>query len=68
MTFIIEVEREQDGRCVAEVPESSGVLCYGQNTTRRCEGYRRWRLRAIAEGIQHREAPEAFVNVTFKTA
>jgi predicted RNase H-like HicB family nuclease len=29
VTFTIELEREEDGRWIAEVPALPGVLCYG---------------------------------------
>ena len=29
MTLTIEIEREEDGRWIAEVPGLAGVLCYG---------------------------------------
>lgn len=35
MTFSIEVEREEDGRWIAEVVDLPGVLVYGQTATRR---------------------------------
>ncbi len=31
MTLRIELEREDDGRWLAEVPALAGVLCYGNN-------------------------------------
>jgi predicted RNase H-like HicB family nuclease len=31
MTFTIDLERESDGRWLAEVPALSGVLCYGKD-------------------------------------
>lgn len=29
VVFSIEIEREADGRWIAEVPDLSGVMCYG---------------------------------------
>jgi predicted RNase H-like HicB family nuclease len=31
VTFTIELEREQDGRWIAEIPALPGVLCYGHD-------------------------------------
>ena len=31
MTFSIELDREDDGRWLAEVPALAGVMCYGAN-------------------------------------
>jgi predicted RNase H-like HicB family nuclease len=29
VTFTVELEREEDGRWIADVPALSGVICYG---------------------------------------
>ena len=29
MTFVIEIEQEEDGRWIAEIPDIPGVLAYG---------------------------------------
>jgi predicted RNase H-like HicB family nuclease len=67
MTFIVELEREQDGRWLAEVPALSGVMCYGQD---RDEAVAKVQALAArdAERLEHREAPAEFLNVTFKAA
>jgi hypothetical protein len=31
VTYTIELEREEDGRWIAEIPALPGVLCYGQD-------------------------------------
>jgi predicted RNase H-like HicB family nuclease len=33
MIFIVEIEQEDDGRWIAEVPDIPGALVYGNNTT-----------------------------------
>ena len=33
MRFTVEIEREEDGRWLAKIPELSGVLVYGQTRT-----------------------------------
>ena len=68
MTFTIELEREDDGRWVAEVPALSGVLCYGQDRDETVARVQALALRVIAERLEHREAPAEFLNVTFKAA
>lgn len=30
MDFLVEIEREEDGRWLAEIPELPGVVAYGQ--------------------------------------
>ena len=66
VTFIIEVEREEDGRWLAEVPALSGVMCYGEAYDEVVANVQALALRMIAERVEHGEAPAEFVNVTFK--
>ena len=32
MNFTLECEQEEDGRCIAEVPELPGVFAYGSSS------------------------------------
>jgi predicted RNase H-like HicB family nuclease len=68
VTFTIELEREEDGRWIAEVPELPGVLCYGQDRDEAVAGVQALALRVIAERLENREAPAEFLNVTFQAA
>jgi predicted RNase H-like HicB family nuclease len=68
VTFTIELERESDGRWLAEVPALAGVLCYGQDRNQAVARVQALALRVIAEQLEHREAPAEFINVTFKAA
>ena len=47
--FTIELEREEDGRWIAEVPALSGVLCYGRDRDQAVAGVQALALRVIAE-------------------
>lgn len=68
MTFPIELEREADGRWIAEVPNLSGVLCYGVDRDEAVARVQALALRVIAKRLEHREAPAEFLNVTFEAA
>jgi predicted RNase H-like HicB family nuclease len=68
MTFTIELEREADGRWIAEVAALPGVLCYGQDRDEAVAGVQALALRVIAERLEQREAPAEFLNVTFRAA
>jgi predicted RNase H-like HicB family nuclease len=68
VTFTIELEREDDGRWLAEVPDLSGVMCYGADRDEALARVQALALRVIADRLEHREAPAAFVNVTFQAA
>jgi len=66
VTFTIELEREADGRWLAEVPTLPGVLCYGQDRDEAVTKVQALALRVLAERLEHREAPAEFLNVTFE--
>ncbi|HEX2459621.1 MAG TPA: type II toxin-antitoxin system HicB family antitoxin [Vicinamibacterales bacterium] len=68
MTFTIELERETDGRWLAEVPALPGVMCYAQNRDEAVARVQALALRVIAERLEHGEAPAELLNVTFHAA
>lgn len=68
VTFTIELEREADGRWIAEVPALSGVMCYGADRDEAVARVQALALRVIAERLEHREAPAELVNVSFQAA
>lgn len=68
VTFSIELEREDDGRWLAEVPLLAGVMCYGSDRDEAVARVQALALRVIAERLEHREAPAEFLNVTFQAA
>ena len=68
VTLTIELEREADGRWLAEVPTLPGVLCYGQDRNEAIAKVQALALRVIAERLEHREAPAEFLNVIFQAA
>jgi predicted RNase H-like HicB family nuclease len=68
MTFTIELEREEDGRWIAEVPALSGVLCYGQTREQAVARVQALALRVIADRLEHGEAPAELLNVSFQAA
>ena len=68
MTFTIELEREDDGRWLAEVPTLPGVLCYGADRGEAVAKVQALALRVIAERLEHRETLSEFLNVTFNAA
>ena len=68
MNFTVEIEREDDGRWLAEVPALSGVMAYGEDRDAAVTRVQALALRVIAERLEHRETPAEFVNVTFHAA
>jgi len=52
---IIEVEREKDGRWIAEVPELPGVMAYGKTQAQALAKVKALALRVIADRLDHGE-------------
>ena len=52
----IEIEREDDGRWIAEAPDIPGVMAYGVNRQDAVAKVEALALRIIAERIDHGEA------------
>jgi predicted RNase H-like HicB family nuclease len=55
MPLAIEVEQEDDGRWLAEVPELPGVLVYGQTRTEAIDRVQALALRVLADRLGHGE-------------
>jgi predicted RNase H-like HicB family nuclease len=68
MLFKIEIEAEEDGRWLAEIPDLPGVMSYGVDRAEAVARVQALALRVIAERLEHREAPAEFVNVSFQAA
>src|SRR5687767_7201187 len=56
MNFAIEVEREEDGRWLAEVPELPGVLAYGATAVEATARVKALALRVVSNRLEHGEA------------
>ena len=55
----IEIEREEDGRWMAEVPDLPGVMAYGQNKKEAVSKVKVLALRVMADRLEHgEEIPE----------
>jgi predicted RNase H-like HicB family nuclease len=56
MPLPIEVEREDDGRWLAEIPELPGVVAYGATPSEAVARVQALALRALADRVEHGEA------------
>ncbi|NEO25697.1 MAG: type II toxin-antitoxin system HicB family antitoxin [Kamptonema sp. SIO4C4] len=63
----IELEQEDDGRWIAEIPEISGVLVYGQNQQDAIAAVQALALRVIADKLEHGEMTWELNSLTFVT-
>jgi predicted RNase H-like HicB family nuclease len=65
----IELEQEEDGRWIGEVPTLPGVMAYGQTRAGALAAVQALALRAMADRLEHHEAvPEELLNVSFVAA
>ena len=68
ITFTVEIEREDDGRWLAEVVELAGVLAYGQTQEAALSRVQALALRVIAERLEHGEAGPELLSISFNAA
>lgn len=63
MGLTVEIEREEDGRWIAEVPELPGVLAYGQSREEAIARAQALALRVIAERLEQGETAPGIESV-----
>jgi predicted RNase H-like HicB family nuclease len=64
VTLSIELEREDDGRWIAEVLEIPGVMCYGTTREEAIGNTERPAIEVIADRIAHGEMPASSLNLS----
>jgi len=58
-TMKVEIEREDDGRWIAEIPELPGVMAYGDNRNEAVSKVEALALRVMADRLEYgEEIPE----------
>ena len=68
VVFKIELERETDGRWIAEVVELPGVLAYGSTREEAIAHVEALALRVVADRLEDEQAGREFLNITFAAA
>lgn len=68
MELTIEIEQEDDGRWIAEVPELPGVLVYAETREKARKAVETLALRVIADRIEHGEPVSDPLTVSFVAA
>ncbi|HEX9937853.1 MAG TPA: type II toxin-antitoxin system HicB family antitoxin [Longimicrobium sp.] len=68
MRFQIELEREEDGRWIAEVPELPGVMVYGPERATAVARVQALALRVLAERLEHGEWVPEPLSISFLAA
>jgi len=65
MHLSIELDREDDGRWIAEALELPGVMTYGDTPEEAIANTEKLAIEVIADRVKHRELPVAALNVSF---
>jgi predicted RNase H-like HicB family nuclease len=68
MNLTVDVEREDDGRWIAEVADLPGVLAYGDSRDQAIARVKALALRVLADRLEHGEAGPDLVSVAFRAA
>ena len=68
MRFTIEVEREEDGRWIADIAEIPGAMTYGASRDEAIARVEALALRVLAERIETGEQPAEPIRITFAAA
>ena len=55
MRFAVEIEKEKDGRWIAEIPQIPGAMAYGRTRAQAVSRVEVLALRVLAERIEHGE-------------
>lgn len=67
MAYRVEIEREGDGRWLAEVVDLPGCMAYGATAEEALAHAQALALRVLADRLEHGEWPAGPVTVTFNT-
>ena len=62
----IDIDREDDGRWIAEALELPGVMTYGQTREEAIGNTERLAIEVIADRIEHDGLPPSALNVSFQ--
>src|SRR5664280_1090242 len=65
MRLRVEVEREEDGRWIAEVPEILGAMAYGASREAALAAVEALALRVLADRLEHGEGPTLPLSLSF---
>jgi predicted RNase H-like HicB family nuclease len=65
VNLTIDLDREDDGRWIAEALELPGVMCYGQTRNEAISNVERLAIDVIADRIAHGELPSSALGVSF---
>lgn len=67
MNLRIELEQEDDGRWIAEIPQLPGVLAYGTTSDEAASKAEILALRVLAERLEHGESKPTDITISLAT-
>jgi predicted RNase H-like HicB family nuclease len=65
MRLVVDLDRETDGRWIAEVVDLPGVLVYGATREAALASAQALALRVVADKLEHGEAPAVPLDLSF---
>ena len=68
MKFAVEIDREDDGRWLAEIRGLPGVLAYGETEAEAKAKVQALALRVVADRLEHGEESPELLSITFAVA
>ena len=68
MKLKVELEQEEDGRWIGEVPDLPGVLAYGTTPDEARSRVQALALRVVADRLEHGEAGPQLLDISFIAA
>ena len=68
MQFVLECEREEDGRWLAEVAQLPGVLAYGTSANEAMARAEVLALRVLADRLEHGESEPFNISISLPAA
>ncbi len=68
MELVVELEREDDGRWIAEIPALPGVMAYGETRDEALRAVEVLALRVFADRLEHGEIDSEPVSLSFLVA
>ena len=66
MSYRVEIEREDDGRWIADVTEIPGAMAYGSSADDALAKAVALALHVIADRLEHGEGPRGALSVSFE--
>lgn len=68
LSYRVEIEREADGRWIAEVVDLPGALAYGNSAEEALSHAQALALRVLADRLEHGEGPAGALSLRFETS